>query len=391
MKLGTDIRSITQTLADIKEHKVDLIVPSNQLIATVPYLPNLHPTEIVETHDVHLIAKGNKWSNADVPFGIKDWAHSQISDRLKIDKKYYDRMRNGDKHDNHLLAENINHWLNHDSYAKTNTFLRIVKDDCRAFLSDRYRPLDNYDLLEAILPVLHEKNFTIESANLDEKHMYIKAICHDLSMDIGIPGVKEDIISMGCFVRNSDVGCSSLLISPFIYHQVCKNGMQVNLLESRKRHIGKRMGSNEDGDDDLIVKYLSDETKQAEDKAFWLTVRDTVSACASEAVLEDVGSTLKDAQKVKLVHEDYTQATSTYDTDDLKDCVKLASSRMPAPWSTNESEGILQRLLISNDFTKYGLANAVTNYSQSVESYERATDLEANGWDVVTMNQFGRN
>ena len=33
----------------------------------------------------------------------------------------------------------------------------------------------------------------------------------------------------------------------------------------------------------------------------------------------------------------------------------------------------------------YGLSNAVTRMSADVESYDRATELESIGWDIITM------
>ena len=35
--------------------------------------------------------------------------------------------------------------------------------------------------------------------------------------------------------------------------------------------------------------------------------------------------------------------------------------------------------------TLYGLSNAVTRYAQDVASYDRATHLEAMGYDIMTM------
>ena len=47
---------------------------------------------------------------------------------------------------------------------------------------------------------------------------------------------------------------------------------------------------------------------------------------------------------------------------------------------------MLQHLLEGADYTLYGLANAVTRYSQDVEDYDRASKLEAIGYDVMTMS-----
>jgi len=44
-----------------------------------------------------------------------------------------------------------------------------------------------------------------------------------------------------------------------------------------------------------------------------------------------------------------------------------------------EGKGVLQHLLEGADYTLYGLANAVTRYSQDVESYDRASKLEEIG------------
>ncbi len=40
-----------------------------------------------------------------------------------------------------------------------------------------------------------------------------------------------------------------------------------------------------------------------------------------------------------------------------------------------------------NDLTLYGLSNAVTRYSQDVPSYDRASELEAIGYNVLSMGQ----
>lgn len=48
---------------------------------------------------------------------------------------------------------------------------------------------------------------------------------------------------------------------------------------------------------------------------------------------------------------------------------------------------MLQHLVEGSDLTLYGLSNAVTRYSQDVESYDRASELEAIGYNVLSMGQ----
>lgn len=46
---------------------------------------------------------------------------------------------------------------------------------------------------------------------------------------------------------------------------------------------------------------------------------------------------------------------------------------------------MLQHLIESKDMTKFGLVNAVTRYSQDVKDYDRATDLERMGGQVLEL------
>ncbi len=78
-------------------------------------------------------------------FVISDIAHQQIATRLQIPFRYYQKMR---LEYPELLDKNINSW-----FARTNEkrMLRTLDNRLRAFLSDRYRRLDNLELAEAVL------------------------------------------------------------------------------------------------------------------------------------------------------------------------------------------------------------------------------------------------
>jgi len=49
--------------------------------------------------------------------------------------------------------------------------------------------------------------------------------------------------------------------------------------------------------------------------------------------------------------------------------------------------GILDHLIRDGDLTQYGLGNALTRYSQDIESYETATTLEEIGAQVMAMDE----
>ena len=88
--------------------------------------------------------------NDVLSYAVSEVAHRQIAERLNIPYKYYERMRLDYPE---LLDQNINGWL---ARTPEKRMLRTLDGKLRAFLSDRYRRLDNLELVDHVLPVLAE-------------------------------------------------------------------------------------------------------------------------------------------------------------------------------------------------------------------------------------------
>ena len=86
--------------------------------------------------------------NDVLSYAVSEVAHRQIAERLNIPYKYYERMRLDYPE---LLDQNINGWL---ARSPEKRMLRTLDGKLRAFLSDRYRRLDNLELVDHVLPVL---------------------------------------------------------------------------------------------------------------------------------------------------------------------------------------------------------------------------------------------
>ena len=115
----------------------------------------------------------------------------------------------------------------------------------------------------------------------------------------------------------------------------------------------------------------SPKTLRADNEAFMLKVRDTVRAVVDEARFALIVDKMREAKGVPL------------DTKRIPDLVKITGTSVG--YTEAEGEGILQHLLEGGDYSLYGLANAVTRYSQDVDSYDRASQLEGIGYSVLTM------
>ena len=50
-----------------------------------------------------------------------------------------------------------------------------------------------------------------------------------------------------------------------------------------------------------------------------------------------------------------------------------------------EKSGVLQHLIKGGDLSQYGLSNAVTAMSADVEDYDRASDLERVGGQIIEL------
>ena len=112
-------------------------------------------------------------------------------------------------------------------------------------------------------------------------------------------------------------------------------------------------------------------TKELTDAALWAQVR----ALARGALEGDVFDTI-----VQDLREARAQPIGS-----VVDAVEKLGERkgLPEP----ERAGVLNYLIQGGDLTKFGLSNAITRFSQDVESYDRASALELLGGEVITLPQ----
>lgn len=290
------------------------------------------------------------------PMQINTIAHRQLGTHLHIPASYYDRMLTEDPR---LLTENVNTWLRK---TPSRRLVRTMGGTARAFLSDRYRRLDNFEIASAVLPIIGQmKDARFESCQVTDSMMYMKVVNTRLEAEV-VPG---DIVQAGLIISNSEVGTGAVNVQPLVYRLVCSNGMIINDAQTRRNHVG-RVNKLEEA-----YRLYSDKTLEADDKAFLMKLQDTVRTAVDEARFARVVDLMKNA----------TQAEMS--TNDIPGTVRLASREFHI--TESEEKGVLQHLIEGKDLTLYGLSNAITRYSQDVESYDRATELESIGYDILSM------
>jgi hypothetical protein len=288
---------------------------------------------------------------------LRDTAHAQMSATLQIPKAYYDRMRTEAPD---LLARNANHWLAAQPAKK---MIRTLDNSVRAVLSDRFRPLDNLDLAEAILPRLGALDAEVISGEVTERRFYLKATTARIRDEVS----KGDIVQAGLVVSNSEIGEGRLSIEALTYRLVCLNGAIMESI-ARRAHVGGRVSGHEALED--AREYFTDATRQASDRAFFLQAQDAVNGVLTQERFAKGLLAMRKAQGEKL-------------PEDIPAVMELAAKRYTL--TDGERGSVLKHLIAGADLTQYGLANAITRASQDVDSYDRATELEKAGGEVFAL------
>lgn len=344
MKFGRTLTELAMELERQREVKKDYLVDTR----------NIHVD--AAPHMAQLSIK-NDTTGETLILGINEVAHNQIGTALGIPAKYYDKMR---EENPELLAENINSWF----YKKPKThMLRTLDGTARAFLSDRYRRIDNYEIAQTVLPIIGQMpDAKVESCEVTDERMYLKVVNPRLTTEV-VPG---DVVQSGILITNSEVGLGSVTIQPLIYRLVCTNGMVVNDAKTRKYHVGRGNAAAED------YTIYSDETLIADDRALQLKIQDTVKSVVDKARFERVVDMMRQAKGAMITSQN------------IPKMVELAAEDFK--YTKQEGEGILDYLIRGGDLSLYGFANATTRYAQDVGSYDRSTALESIGYSILGMS-----
>ena len=347
MKSGKTITELAMEIERRRELKRDYLVPTQKLAMS----PDL------------------QISAGDLTVGVNDLAHGQIAAHLGIPKAYYDRMK---QEAPALLADNVNTWF----AAKPETrMLRTLDGKARAFLSDRYRALENEDLAEAALPAIADLGLDIVSSEITDRRLYIKAVDSRVTRELKKQGAAFGdgghtivrCLSPAITLSNSEVGLGPVSILGGTYDSFCSNLAFFGERSLKKYHVGaKHELAGED-----IYALLSDKTRNLSDAALWSQIGDIIKIAFDRAKFDALVNKIEGAAEDKI--------------DDAVKVVDLSAKRFAL--NDTEKTSVLKRLIEGADLSRMGLHNAITRASQDVADYDRATELERVGGQVIELKR----
>lgn len=351
MKKGMALPELAAQIKRERAEKRDFIAHTNRL-------------QMREDGAIHLEVSGNAYDAVPTQHCLR-----QIGARVGIPSKYLERLSDGHKE---LLAQNVNHWFQQQPEKRMLRTLMNGQHIARAFLSDRYRPLDNHDLAEAVLPKLAKAGCEVLSSQITETRLYIQAATPRLQLDLakfkreGRKLSEVDPVQAGAVISNSEVGCGAIQIEPMLWKLGCFNGM-ILPMAMRRHHVGRSIFAELEE----ASEFFSDSTRQLDDRAFWAKVIDVVDATFDKDGFETLVKKFGEAQNVRI--------------DNTVDAIEEITDRFQL--KEDESKSVLNHLIEGGDTSLFGLINAVTRTSTDVESYDRAVELERVGGDILELPQ----
>jgi hypothetical protein len=249
-----------------------------------------------------------------------------------------------------LTADNVNAWLVRNADKR---LVRVADGRIRALLSDRYRPMDNYDLAIATMERAKEHEATVQECSLTETRMYVKLV---------VPHYQEEVkagdpVVPGLIVSNSEVGDGAFRVEPFVFRLVCRNGA-IGMSSLYKVHLGQRLEIGE-----LIYK---DDTRKAADDLLWREVRDIIDSTFNREVLKALVAKMRDSQAIPI--------------EKPQEAIEVNAKLLGI---SDKQKIDLLRYFAKEGDTLFGLVNGITRLAQDFENYDDKIRLERHAGELL--------
>jgi hypothetical protein len=368
-----DLATIASLLRGQRVRALDVVAPARSLLAVAGQLrvdgtvPRLDEDGVTATAG---------------QYGLTPSAHGQLADMLDIPIKYARRM-----HAQHvgLWDVNVNGWLHgaeRDEAALDRRFLlRILKADehqdglIRAVLSDRYRIIDNLDVLLAALDGIHEAGTPVEvtGCDLTEQRMYVRisapgvaAMAPGLmagyrSPFTGLRGEDLPMVFAGFELSNSETGHGAQTITPRLTFQVCSNGAVISKDAAKAVHLGSKL-------DEGVIRW-SEDTKRKQLELIRSQAKDAVATFLSTEYVE-----AKIRELEKAAHVEVTKPAET---------IALVAKRLA--FTEAQAETILGAFIKGGQMTAGGIMQAITATAQTAEDGNDAAELERQAVEAMAL------
>jgi len=214
-------------------------------------------------------------------------AVAQAAEKLGIPTAYARNLAYGDDWGHKLVAHMMNE---HSLYTdRRNVLVRMVGDEVRGVLSDKYRRLDTGVIYGQFLTASREVGARVIDAFADDTRSWVDVM---LPQVIPVPTENNGTRSLafGARISNSDFGDGRLSLSAYSIELVCMNGMTRQSVISQV-HLGRQIPEN---------IQVSNRTYMADTKAQASLVRDAVGQLLNVKTIKEHAGDIQRASGIIL-------------------------------------------------------------------------------------------
>lgn len=244
----------------------------------------------------------------------------------------------------------------------------------RAFLSDRYRQIDNWPLTEAIVPIIQSNpKLKLMSSYISDTNLYLKIVNTAITGEVGRVTSKGhevgDVVQLGVIISNSEVGVGRVQVRTFLFRSICTNGMVAMEVTNKigKTHVGRI----QQADSETLI--MSEDVNDNDD--FIVSVKETIiKALNDETLLKTIAKKFEATRKDEVIGDE--EAVWAY-------LGKMYN------FGVEELKSITRYYRENSDKNRFGVINAVTQFAarNKTASYDRVTELEVIGGQILDMDK----
>ena len=333
-----DFRSFAEEVTRIEQAKQDLLAPMARVAMLEP----------------------SKLQVGDTSFGLTNNGHRQLAEKVGVPWDYYEKAATVPG----LREYNVNAWARAQQNDKR--LFRVLDGNVRAVLSSRFKPLDNFALLDAVVPALRDvgtDGMLMRTYALTESHLYLQVGFPTTETPVVQPDRHEALakpirLMAGLTIRNSEVGKSKFLIALTVWNLACWNGLITeNVLQ--QYHLGGELN----GDDAANGSIWRDDTLAKELELIRLKARDIVRDAMDPArmlpVVDKARVALGDEVKVE-TEQLVTNVTKRFGL------------------TQGEAKGAVENMMLEGrgNLTRWGLVNGINALVHKMEDTDRQYEME---------------
>ncbi len=128
----------------------------------------------------------------------------------------------------------MNFWIEKEKNEEL--FFRFDGEDVRAIFTPKYKPVDNFEVLERLDSLGYGPDTQVQ-CHLDAEFMLVSILNGNHAFS-----VNGERMTPGVSISNSEVGLASLSIAAFVLRLICTNGMIAKTeVSASYRHISLKI------------------------------------------------------------------------------------------------------------------------------------------------------